>query len=175
MRFPLQPSRANPAGMKAILAITAALAAAPLAAAEPTSEQAEVIAAADAFFFALGSTRKTDLAAVMLPEGMIFVHNRMTPDAPRVDIVPVAQHLERWARTSGRFMEEMRYDTVLVDGDMAQVWGPYVFVTNSEVAHCGINSLSLVKTESSWKVANTSFTMERPSECKRLGAPGFEQ
>ena len=160
--------------MKALLATAALLAASPLAA-EPTPEQAEVIAAADAFFFALGSTRKTDLATVMLPEGMIFIHNRMTPDAPRVDIVPVAQHLERWAQTSARFMEEMRYDTVLVDGDMAQVWGPYVFVANSEPSHCGINSLSLVKTESGWKVANTSFTMELPSECKRLGAPGFEQ
>lgn len=166
---------ANPIGMKAILtAALATLAAAPLAA-EPAPAQAEVIAAADAFFTALGSTRKTDLAEVMLPEGMIFIHNRMDPANPRVDIVPVAQHLERWAQTSGRFIEKMRYDTVLVDGDMAQVWGPYVFLANSAVSHCGINSLSLVKTEGGWKVANTSFTMESPSECARLGAPGVGQ
>ncbi|MBA4046003.1 MAG: hypothetical protein C0471_16520 [Erythrobacter sp.] len=171
---------ANPASMKAILATAALLAASPLAADEPTSEQtaetAEVIAAADAFFKALGSTRKTDLAEVMLPEGMIFVHNRMDPANPRVDIVPVARHLERWAGTTGRFIEEMKYETVLVNGDMAQVWGPYVFLANSVVSHCGINSLSMVKTaDGTWKVANTSFTMERPSECKRLGAPGFDQ
>ena len=163
--------------MKALFSAAALLAAAPLAAKEPTPEQApeqvEVIAAADAFFFALGSTRKTDLAEVMIPEGVIFVHNRMDPANPRVDIVPVAQHLQRWAGTSGRFIEQMRYQTVLVDGDMAQVWGPYRFLRNSEVSHCGINSLSLVKTEGgAWKVANTSFTMEPPSECKRLGAPG---
>lgn len=171
---------ANPASMKAILATAALLAASPLAADEPTSEQtaetAEVIAGADAFFKALGSTRKTDLAEVMLPEGMIFVHNRMDPANPRVDIVPVAKHLERWAGTTGRFIEEMKYETVLVNGDMAQVWGPYVFLANSVVSHCGINSLSMVKTaDGTWKVANTSFTMERPSECKRLGAPGFDQ
>lgn len=160
--------------MKAILAIAAvALVAAPLAA-EPTPEQAEVTAAADAFFHALGSTDKTALATVMLPEGVIFVHNRMDPANPRVDVVPVAQHLERWARTSGRFIERMRYAAVLVDGDMAQVWGPYVFLANSEITHCGINSLSLVKTESGWKVANTSFTMERSSECERLGAPRMD-
>jgi hypothetical protein len=111
----------------------------------------------------------------MLPGGMIFIHDRRTPDAPRVDMVPVAQHLERWARTTGRFVENMRYETVLVDGDMAQVWGPYVFFANSEVSHCGVNSLSMVRTESGWKVANTSFTMEPPGECKRLGAPGFDQ
>ena len=159
--------------MKAVITAAAAfLAAAPLAAEEPTPEQAEVIAAADAFFFALGSTRKTDLAEVMIPEGMIFVHNRMDPASPRVDIVPVAQHLQRWAGTSGRFIEQMRYQTVLVDGDMAQVWGPYRFLRNSEVSHCGINSLSMVRRDGKWLVANTSFTMEPPSECKRLGAPG---
>lgn len=154
-----------------ITAAAALLAAAPLAAEEQSPAQAEVIAGAEAFFRALGSTRKTDLAEVMLPEGMIFVHNRMDPTNPRVDIVPVARHLERWAGTTGRFVEEMKYETVLVDGDMAQVWGPYRFLRNSEVSHCGINSLSLVKTDSGWKVANTSFTMEPPSECERLGAP----
>jgi hypothetical protein len=161
--------------MKAILALAALIAAPPLAAEEQSPEQApeqaEVIAGADAFFEALGSTRKTDLAEVMLPEGMIFVHNRMDRANPRVDIVPVAKHLERWAGTTGRFIEEMKYETVLVNGDMAQVWGPYVFLANSVVSHCGINSLSLVKTDSGWKVANTSFTMERPEFCDELGAP----
>lgn len=158
--------------MKAIIALAALLAAAPLVAEEPTPEQVEVIAAAEAFMSAIGSPDRSELADHMLPEGMIFVHSRMNPDNPRVDVVPVAQHVERWLGRSGRFIEEMRFTTVLVDGDMAQVWGPYRFLLNSVVSHCGINSLSMVKTESGWKVANTSFTMEPPSECERLGAPG---
>ena len=159
--------------MKAILAITAALIAAPLAAEEQSPEQAEVIAAADAFFAALGSDDKTALAGVMLPEGMIFVHNRMKPEAPRVDAVPVADHLARWAKGTRKADEVMHYETVLVTGDMAQVWGPYSFWSDYELTHCGINSLSMVRTEAGWKVANTSFTMELPSECERLGVPGF--
>ncbi len=158
--------------MKAILASLPLLAAAPLAAQEPTPEQAEVIAAAEAFMFAIGSPDRTALADHMLPEGMIFVHSRMNPDAPRVDVVPVAQHLERWRGRTGRFIEQMNFTSVLVDGDMAQVWGPYRFLLNSEVSHCGINSISLVRHADGWKVANTSFTMEPPSECARLGAPG---
>ena len=160
--------------MKALLAITAALIAAPLAAEEQSPEQAEVIAAADAFFAALGSDDKTALAGVMLPEGMIFVHNRMKPDLPRVDAVSVADHLARWAKGTRKADEVMHYETVLVTGDMAQVWGPYSFWSDYELTHCGINSLSMVRTaEGVWKVANTSFTMERPSECERLGVPGF--
>lgn len=131
--------------MKALLASLPLIAAAPLAA-EPTTEQAEVIAAAEAFFAALRSDDKTGLAGVMLPEGMIFVHSRMKPDLARVD-------------------------AVLVDGDMAQLWNPYRFIAEVLTSHCGINALSLVKTENGWKVANTSFTMELPERCAALGAP----
>ncbi|KPF62153.1 hypothetical protein [Porphyrobacter sp. AAP60] len=161
--------------MKAILAITAALlAAAPLAAEEQSPEQAEVIAAADAFFAALGSDDKTALAGVMHTQGVIFVHNRMNPEAPRVDAVPVTHHLARWAKGTRKADEVMHYEAVLVTGDMAQVWGPYSFWADYELTHCGINSLSMVKTAGGvWKVANTSFTMELPSECERLGVPGF--
>ena len=157
--------------MKALLALPALIAAAPLAAAEPSAAQSEAIAAADAFFAALRSDDKTALAGQMLPEGMIFIHNRMNPDAPRVDVVPVARHLENWAKGTRKVDEVMRYDTVLVDGDMALVWGPYRFIAEGKTTHCGINSLSLVKTESGWKVANTSFTMELPERCAALGAP----
>jgi hypothetical protein len=158
--------------MKALLIAAAPPSAAPLASQEPTAEQADVIAAAEAFMFAIGSPNRAKLADHMIPEGMIFVHNRMNPEAPRVDAVPVAQHLERWLTRTGRYIEQMRFTSVLVESDMAQVWGPYRFLLNSEVSHCGINVLSMVKTDSGWKVANTSFTMEPPSECARLGAPG---
>jgi ketosteroid isomerase-like protein len=165
---------ANPARMKAFLAPAvfgaALLTAAPLAA-EPTSEQSEAIAAADAFFAALRSDDKIALAQQMLPEGVIFVHNRMKPDLPRVDAVPVAKHLENWTKSPTGFDERMVYSTVLVDGDMAQVWGPYRFTAGGKTTHCGINSLSLVKTQSGWKVANTSFTMVPPADCAALGAP----
>ncbi|WP_285711517.1 DUF4440 domain-containing protein [Erythrobacter oryzae] len=158
--------------MKAVITAAAALlAAAPLAAEEPTPEQAEAIAAADAFFAALRSEDRTALARQMLPEGMIFVHSRMKPDFPRVDVIPVADHLARWAKGTRKVDEVMRYDTVRVDGDMALVWGPYRFISDGQTSHCGINSLSLVKTEGGWKVANTSFTMELPERCAALGAP----
>ena len=60
----------------------------------------------------------------------------------------------------------MIYETVLVDGDMAQVWGPYYFEVEGALSHCGVNSLSLVRDASGgWKVGNTSFTVEPPETC----------
>lgn len=164
----------NPAGMKALPA-AAALIAAPLAAAPPSDasdEAAQVTAATEAFLEAIGNPDRRALAAHMIAEGMIFVHNRLDPMAPRIDAVPVARHLAQWLGRQGRFIEQMTITRVLLDGDMAQVWGPYRFFRNSELSHCGTNALSLVKTESGWKVANASFTMEPPARCPQVGAPG---
>jgi hypothetical protein len=164
--------------MKAILASIAVLVAAPLAAEptpeqapEPTSAQAEAIAAVDAFFTALRSDDKTALAREMDSAGTIYIHDRRDPAGPEVTIVPVAAHLARWAETPPGLDERMVYKTVLVTGDMAQVWGPYRFIAGGKTTHCGINNMSLVKREGRWRVANTSFTMELPERCAALGAP----
>ncbi|KUO56596.1 MAG: hypothetical protein APF78_06185 [Sphingomonadales bacterium BRH_c3] len=147
-----------------------ALVAAPLAARSPTNEQIEVMNAVHGFFDALRSDDKTALAQHMLPDGVIFIHNRIKPDQPRVDVVPVTDHLARWAKSPADVDEIMHIETVMVDGDMAQVWGPYYFEVEDKLNHCGFNSLSMIKTADGWKVANTSFSMEPPERCDALVA-----
>lgn len=156
--------------MKALLITAALMAAAPLAAKAPTSEQIAVMNGVSDFFAALSSDDKTALARQMAPEGVIFVHNRMTPDAPRIDVLPVARHLENWLKSPADVAEIMHIEEVLVDGDMAQAWGPYYFTIAGKLSHCGINSLSMVRREGRWLVANTSFTMEPPAACPAMVA-----
>ena len=131
----------------------------------------EVVGSVEKFFEALRSEDKTALAKVMIPEATIFVHNRTGDDHHSVQIVSVADHLERWSKGTAKTDEFMNYQAVLIDGDMAQVWGPYVFTVDGKATHCGVNALSLVKQEDGWKVGNTSFSMEPVSKCKSLGAP----
>jgi hypothetical protein len=160
-----------------ILATGLLLASTPLSAqTEPAPEirltpHGEITSAVWSFFKALRSDNKSALADQMDPNGMITVHNRMDPSAPTIVFIPVSQHLENWLKSPLGVDERMYEQTVLIDGDMAHVWGPYRFTVGGETAHCGINSLSLVKRGGEWKVANTSFTMDPPSECERLGAP----
>lgn len=140
----------------------------------PTAET-QVEEAVRAFFRALADPDRTLLADHMVADGMIFVHNRMDPDNPRVDVVKVADHVERWKTRTGQYEETMAYDLILVDDDMAQVWGPYTFFADEEITHCGYNSLSMVRTDEGWKVANTSFSMVPPDMCREIGAPAAPQ
>ena len=136
----------------------------------------QVTAAVDAFFAALRSEDKTALARTMRSDGVIYIHDRRDPENPRIVTRLTADHLTGWEDSPQGTDEYMNYDTVLVDGDMALVWGPYVFLLNGEPTHCGINSMSLAKGEDGWRVSNTSFTMTALDECEPLGAPkGPEQ
>ena len=135
------------------------------------SPETQVENAVTDFMNAIASDDKNLLARFMIPEAMIYIHNQMDPENPRVDTVAVAGHLERWAARTGNYVETMNYDVVLVSGDMAQVWGPYSFTYNGTLTHCGVNSISLVRdAEGAWKVGNTSFTMVAPARCGEVGA-----
>ncbi len=71
---------------------------------------------------------------------------------------------QNFAEKRGEIKEDMYAPKVEVDGDFALVWGRYVFFIDSKVSHCGVNSFHLVKTDSGWKIANGSSTID-PTSC----------
>jgi ketosteroid isomerase-like protein len=58
-------------------------------------------------------------------------------------------------------MYEMKTEVL---GDLALIHGRYVFFSDGKVSHCGVNAFHLVRTDSGWKIANASSTIE-PNGC----------
>ncbi len=48
--------------------------------------------------------------------------------------------------------EKMNFDNILIDGNMAQVWGSYTFHIGTKFSHCGTDNITLVKYADGWKV-----------------------
>ena len=71
---------------------------------------------------------------------------------------------KNFAEKRGEIKEEMYEQKTLVDGDLAMVWGRYVFFVDGKISHCGLNSFDLVRTETGWKIANSSSTID-PTAC----------
>lgn len=124
------------------------------------------LAAVDALFEAM-ATHDTHAARQLIVPGARFVVVR--PDgtpAMRDDagfLASLAQHPESELR------ERMWGHQVLVDGAMAQVWGPYDFHVDGKFSHCGVNSIGLVQGADGWRVAAVSYTM-RKDGCARPAA-----
>ncbi|HUJ50560.1 MAG TPA: hypothetical protein VLW25_10185, partial [Bryobacteraceae bacterium] len=49
---------------------------------------------------------------------------------------------------------------VSIRGRMAQVWGEYEFLRDGKFNHCGVDSVSLLKTAEGWKIATIVYTSE---------------
>lgn len=48
--------------------------------------------------------------------------------------------------------EVMEFNHILVDGNLAQVWGKYTFNIGNKFSHCGTDNITLVKHAEGWKI-----------------------
>lgn len=48
--------------------------------------------------------------------------------------------------------EQIRFDQVRIDGELAMVWAPYKFYLGSQFNHCGTDSFQLIKINGEWKI-----------------------
>jgi hypothetical protein len=121
-----------------------------------------------------------DAAAVMRPINGIFAaiarrdgqaalpfvraEGRATATGNKPDGTPVINS-RTWAEfaaalTAGpeRFEERMSTPAIEVDGDIAMVWGDYVFLIDGKVSHCGVDHFDLVRENGAWKVLNITWS-----------------
>lgn len=61
--------------------------------------------------------------------------------------------------------EQIVFETVKVDDDLAMVWTPYRFFFNGKFSHCGVNSFTLVKLNGEWKI-NYVIDTRRKQNCE---------
>jgi hypothetical protein len=61
--------------------------------------------------------------------------------------------------------EQVTFDVVRVDADLAIAWTPYRFYIGKKFSHCGVNSFQLVRIEGKWKIQYIIDT-RRKDDCK---------
>jgi Putative lumazine-binding len=52
----------------------------------------------------------------------------------------------------GAIDEQIVFETIKMDGDLALVWTPYRFLYNGTMLHSGVNCFTLVKINGEWKI-----------------------
>lgn len=71
---------------------------------------------------------------------------------------------KNFAEKKGEIKEDMYAPEVKLYGDLALVFGRYVFYIDGKLSHCGANAFHLVRTDAGWKIANASSTID-PTAC----------
>lgn len=103
------------------------------------------------------------------PAGIVALHN---PGAQLVAVIKtkegktvvrnltVDEFSKGFADKTHTVKEDMYTSDVKVDGDLASVWGRYVFFVDGKVSHCGIDAFHLVRTDGVWKIGGIASTID---------------
>jgi hypothetical protein len=132
--------------------------------AAPSVDEAAVMRTVDAMFAGLAARDGQAILAQVRPEGGATVAVER-PDGSRA-----ARHLS-WAEfASGlkpgpeKYREALTDPQVRIDGDIAMVWGRYVFTIDGKPHHCGVDHFDLVREGGTWKVFNVTWS-QRTTGC----------
>jgi len=66
---------------------------------------------------------------------------------------PVAEFAQAIGRLpKGAADEQVRIESLKMDGPLAMVWAPYHFYYNGTLLHCGVDSFQLIRSGGVWKI-----------------------
>jgi hypothetical protein len=135
--------------------------------------RARILDAVHGFSRALAANSVEDSRRVLLDEGQGYATTLLEDGSVHVRRETNEEYFE-WLETNTDAMTERMWgEIVLEHGPIAFVWTPYDFHVNGELSHCGINAVSLIRTDDGWKSADWVWTVERDNcEESPLGPVG---
>lgn len=125
------------------------------------ADRAAALAAVHGLFDAMATRDAAKAAALVVPEGA-FVVTMLEGGARRQRSATLQSFLETLAHGTGALDEHFTEPPqVLVDGDVAIVWGRYAFLLDGKPSHTGVDALTLIRTDAGWKIAGGAYSVIR--------------
>ncbi|MDB5679810.1 nuclear transport factor 2 family protein [Sphingomonas bacterium] len=124
----------------------------------PTSEEGQVMAPINALFDGLARRDPAIALAAMRPDATATAANEKPDGTRSVRRMSATDFAAGIKPGPERFEERLTDPAVEIDGDIAMVWSPYVFLIDGKVHHCGVDHFDLVREGGRWKVANVTWS-----------------
>ncbi|HEY1928279.1 MAG TPA: nuclear transport factor 2 family protein [Caulobacteraceae bacterium] len=138
-----------------------------------TPTEAEAFAPVATLLEGLASKDAAKIREVFVPEGAatIFRGGQFL----KMSNASLAERLVQIVRSPDRLEEKMDEPLVLIDGNIAVVWGSYTAYRNGVPDHCGSNIISLIHEDGRWLIASVTDTSRSCREGPRGPNTGTEQ
>ena len=122
------------------------------------SAEAGVMVPINAMFAGLEARDPAKILAQTRPEG------GATAVAEKPDGTRTIRH-ESWAEFAAgikpgpeHYREKLIDPAVEIDGDIAMVWGRFVFTIDDKAHHCGVDHFDLIRENGAWRVLNVTWS-----------------
>ena len=122
-----------------------------------TSDEKDAVATVQKTFDGMAAHDAAMIRSTMLPDARLY--------SVRDTGVAAGTAAEDFANqiAGNKLALEERFTSppkISIRGRMAQVWGEYEFLRDGKFNHCGVDSVSLLKTGEGWKIATIVYTVE---------------
>jgi hypothetical protein len=104
------------------------------------------------------------IKAIYAPEAQLAAIVKSKDGKTAVRVLSADAFSKLFAVRRGELKEDMYKPEVELFGDLAVVYGRYVFFQDGKISHCGTNAFHLVNLDGAWRIANASSTIE-PQGC----------
>lgn len=128
-----------------------------------SDDRGAILALMQQAFAAVGSGNPDDMRAIQLAEGTSISMRPHSSGKKGKYEMRLSSNEEFLAGPADdrKLVEAWTAEpTLIIGGPIALVWGEYDFWIDGEFSHCGIDSVSLVKIDDTWKIANWMWTVE---------------
>ena len=132
--------------------------------AQKTDDSKDALAVVNKLFEMMAAHKPAEIVALHTAEAQLVavMKNREGKSASRTFTAEAFS--KNFAEKRAELKEDMYAPKVEIHGDLALVWGRYVFFVDGKISHCGVNAFHLVRTDAGWKIGGASSSME-PQGC----------
>lgn len=128
-------------------------------------EESAVKATINQLFEGMRNADSTKILSVFAPAAImqtIVENNEGKTSIRQNQVAGFAASVGKLAK--GAADEQIIFETIKVDGNLAIVWTPYRFIFNGTFSHCGVNTFTLVRLNGEWKI-NYLIDTRRKQNC----------
>lgn len=128
------------------------------------TENKDVSAAVDKLFELMTAHKPAEIIQLHTPESQLTALIKERDGKNRIENLSREAFSKFFEVKRAEIKEQMYESQTYVFGDLALVFGRYVFTVNNKLAHCGLNAFHLIRTAEGWKLGNSISTIE-PQGC----------
>ena len=132
--------------------------------AQKTDDAKEALAVVNKMFAEMANHNPAAIVALHAPDASLAAVIKTKDGKSGVRSMTSEKFSQNFAVKKGVLEEVMYAPETKIFGDLALVWGRYVFFVDNKISHCGVNAFHLARTDNGWRIANASTTIE-PQGC----------
>jgi hypothetical protein len=129
-----------------------------------SAEEAEVMRPVRAIVAGVAAHDSAMLAAQLRPDADVTIVAVRPDGSPAIRHLTAAEFSASIKPGPERLEPRLAQPVIRIDGDIAMVWTPYLFVRDGKLDHCGANHFDLIREAGAWKIQNVTWST-RTAHC----------